>query len=150
MTNAQLTALKTLIASEPANQTRNDAEITAWCNEASATIVWRTYVDAQEVMANGFVWTAVDGLTAGKARIWDWLTRYGGFNPSKANVRQGLVDAFGAASAMANGIMPHLKRTATRAEGAMASGTGTDASPSTLTYEGTVSTQDVIDALTRG
>jgi hypothetical protein len=97
-------------------------------------------------MANGFVWTAVDQLTVGKARIWDWMSRLGTINPSKPNIRQGLSEAFGANSAMATGILPHLKRPATRAEKLFANGTGSDASPATLTFFGNLTYQDVLAA----
>ena len=139
--------LDPVLAAKPMNSDGAFDIAIAYNQPASpAFIVWRTDVPATEVMSNGFVWTAVDGLTAGKARIWDWMTRYGSITPSKANVRQGLADAFGANSAMANGIMPHLKRNATRAEKLFATGTGTDATPATMTYEGSLSYQDVEQA----
>lgn len=106
-------------------------------------IVWRTNVPVEEIMSNGFVWTAVDSLTVGKARIWDWMTRVGFVNPSKSNVRQGIADCFGAASAMVAGILPHCKRKATRLEKLLATGAGTDASPSIMSFEGTVSYWDI-------
>ena len=112
-------------------------------NASPDFIVWRTSVSAEEIMSNGFIWTAVDALTAGKARIWDWMTRYGTINPSKLNVRQGMADAFGAASAMATGIMPHLKRNANILEKLFATGTGTTASPATMTIEGSLSYQEI-------
>ena len=108
-----------------------------------AFIVWRTDVPVDEIMNNGFLWTAVDALTAGKARIWQWMAQLGSINAAKANVRQGLVDAFGAGTPMANGILPHLKRSASRAEKLFAAGTGTDASPATMGFEGVLSYQDV-------
>ena len=116
-------------------------------NAAPAFIVWRTSVSAEEIMSNGFVWTAVDAMTAGKARIWDWMTRYGTINPSKLNVRQGMADAFGAGSAMAAGIMPHLKRSANILEKLFATGTGSDASPGTMAVEGSLSYQEVHEAM---
>lgn len=133
-----------VLAAEPMNSDGAFAIAAAYNAEASpAFVVWRTNVPAQEIMANGFVWTAVDTLTVGKARIWDWMTRYGTINPSKANVRQGLADCFGAASAMVTGITPHLKRNATRGEKLFATGTGTTGNPATMAYEGTLSYQDV-------
>lgn len=150
LTSQQMAALKAdilldpALAAEPMNSDGAFAIALAYNLPASpAFTVWRTSVQASEIMSNGFVWTAVDSLTAGKARIWDWMTRYGSINPSKANVRQGMVDAFGAGSAMANGITPHLKRLATRAERLFATGNGTDGSPGTMEFEGTLSYQDV-------
>ena len=150
LTTAQLQALKALIDADPvlAAQPLNSdgaffiaAELNKQADPAFA--VWRTSVPVDEIMNNGFVWTAVDQITVGKARIWEWMTKLGNINPSKANVRQGMADAFGAQSAMAQGILPHLKRLATRAEKALASGTGSDASPGTMTFEGNLSYQDV-------
>ena len=59
-------------------QTYDGAYALADALKAEATpayVVWRTSVSAEEIMSNGFVWTAVDTLTVGKARIWDWMTR---------------------------------------------------------------------------
>lgn len=153
LTSTQLTTLKNAIAADPVlSQLPNNSdaafEIAAAFNviDVSNFTVWKTSVQAQEIMSNGFVWTAVDTLTVGKARIWEWMTRYGTINPSKANIRQGLADCFGAGSAMATAIMPHLKRLATRAEKLFATGTGTDQSPGNLVVEGQVTYQNVLDA----
>lgn len=150
LTTAQLAALKADILADPvlsAKPMNSDGAFdiaSAYNLDASpAFVVWKSSVSAQEIMSNGFIWTAVDSLTVGKARIWDWMTRYGSINPSKANVRQGLADCFGGASAMATAIMPHLKRNATRAERLFASGTGSDASPGSMGFEGNLSYQDV-------
>lgn len=150
MTPAQLATLKADILADPvlsALPMNSDGafEIAAAYNlEASpAFVVWRTSVTAQEIMSNGFVWTAVDTLTAGKARIWEWLTRFGTINPSKANVRQGLSDCFGAASEMVTAITPHLKRNATRFEKLFATGTGTTQAPARMVLESPVSLQDI-------
>lgn len=111
-------------------------------------IVWKTSVSTSEIMNNGFVWSTVDGMTNGKARIWEWMSSLGTINPSKANIRQGLADAFGAATAMANSIAPHLKRPATVLEKIFATGgVGTTASPSTLVVDGQISYQEVYLAL---
>lgn len=153
LTTEQLIILRDYIATVPEwaalpNTPDNAFLIADGLNAPAAGpyIVWRTSVTAQEVMSNGFVWTAVDSMTNGKARIWDWMTRFGSFNPSKPNIRQGLQDAFGAASAMANGILPHLKRSASVAEKLYATGAGSDASPATMTQEGNVTYQQVQEA----
>jgi hypothetical protein len=155
MTPAQLATLKTAILADGAlsalpRNGDNDVAIAQAFN-ATATpqnVVWRTSVTAVEIMSNGFVWTAVDALTVGKARIWDWMTRFGSINPSKANIRTGLSDCFGGGSAMATAIMPHLKRDATRGEVLYLVGAvGTTSTPQTLVFEGTVSPADVDAAL---
>lgn len=150
LTTAQLQTLKANIEADPAlaaqplNSDGAFAIAAAYnLNAAPDFTAWKTTVDSQTIMENGFVWTAVDSLTVGKARIWDWMTRYGSFSPAKANVRQGLIDAFGAGTAMATAIAPHLKRLATRAERLFATGTGSVASPGTLTFEGGLTYQEV-------
>lgn len=153
LTPAQLTALAADITADPTlsakpNNSDGAFDIAAAYNlpASPSFVVWRTSVTTDEIMNNGFVWTVVDGLTAGKARIWDWMTRLGTINPAKANIRQGLTDAFGSGTAMATAITPHLKRNATRAEKLFASGTGSDASPATMTFEGNLSYFDVLQA----
>ena len=154
MTPSQLATLKAAIQAESDAsfvQYRNEGNtgmMADWFNQQHATfIVWKNTVSAEEIMSNGFVWTAVDALTAGKARIWEWMTRYGNINPSKANIRQGLADCFGAASAMALAVMPHLRRGCTRGERVFATGTGTDANPGVMGYEGMIDNDDVVAAL---
>lgn len=148
MTPAQLQIIKSDILANPdlsAFPPGPDGAfaIAAAYNEPTTFTVWRSNVGAEEVMNNGFVWTAVDSLTAGKARIWEWMTRYGSINPSKANVRQGIQDCFGAGSAMVTGILPHCKRFATRAEKLLATGVGSNAAPAVMGFEGAVTYQDI-------
>lgn len=104
-----------------------------------AFIVWKTSVDPDEIMRNGMDWARVDNLTAGKARIWEWMTKLGSFNASKANVRAG-IDAtwVGTAADLAvrAQVYSHCKRPATIIEKILATGTGTDASPAIMGYEG--------------
>jgi len=89
----------------------------------------------------------VDALTEGKARIWEWVRSSGTIRPFKANVRQGLADAFGAGSPMGTAILPHLKRLAKRWEQLYATGVGTNGNPATLpdnfSEGGTITFQDV-------
>lgn len=150
LTQAQLVALKANIdADQELSAYPNNSDgafaIAAIYNQivSPSFIVWKTSVAVDEIMSNGFVWTAVDGLTNGKARIWEWMSRIGSINPSKANIRQGLADAFGANSAMSDAIAPHLKRQATRIEKLFATGTGSNNSPAKMDYEGPVSYQEI-------
>ena len=107
-------------------------------------IVWRTNVSADEVMRNGVQWDRVDNLSVGKARIWEWMTKLGTFNAAKVNIRAG-IDATWAAPADAAtkaAIYTHCKRQATVAEKLFATGTGTDAVPATMDFEGSLSQTD--------
>lgn len=97
-------------------------------------------------MRNGMDWTRVDNLSVGKARIWDWLSRLGTINASQANVRAGIEAAWvgtQADLAVRAAVFGHCKRGATRAEKLLASGTGSDASPGTMTFEGALTSEDV-------
>ena len=155
LSNAQRTTLRNFIAADPVlsqfpNNSDGNFEIAARLNlDASpAFIVWKTSVQISEIMSNGFRWQDVDGLTAGKARIWDWMSRLGTNDPSKANIRQGIQDAFGAGSAMETAILPHCKRNATVAEKLFANGTGSDASPARMNDRaiGPISYQEIEQA----
>jgi len=113
-------------------------------------IVWRTSVPLEEIMRNGMDWTRVDNLTVGKARIWDWLSRLGTIDPSKANIRAGIDAAWvGTAADLAVRAMvyAHCKRVATRAEALLSTGTGTTEAPATMTFEGYLNYQDIEAAL---
>ena len=116
---------------------------------ATTFIVWRTNVDPNEIMRNGLDWTRVDNLTNGKARIWDWMTRLNTLNPSKVNIRAG-IDAtwVGTAADLAVRavVYTHCKRKASVVEKLFATGTGTDASPATMGYEGPMPYQEIITA----
>ena len=115
-------------------------------------IVWKSSVTQDEIMQNGFDWTQVDGLTVGKARIWEWMFDNQGatINPSKANVRAGIEEAWKGTAAMLAvraAVYVHCKRKANRLEKLFATGTGTDASPATMTLEGSIQYNDVLVAM---
>ena len=111
-----------------------------------AFIVWKTSVSVDEIMRNGMAWDRVDNLSVGKARIWDWLGRLGSFDASKINVRAGIDAAWVgtvADVAVRTAIYVHCKRPASVIEKVLATGTGTDASPATMGFDGTVSYQEI-------
>jgi hypothetical protein len=156
LTTAQNALLKAAIEADQTlnalpNNTDSAFEIAAQFNaEASpAFVVWETSVSVDEIMRNGMDWARVDNLTVGKARIWDWLGRLGTFDASRANVRAGIDAAWvGTAADLAvrAAIYTHCKRNATRAEKVLATGTGSDASPATMGWEGKLSYQDAFNA----
>lgn len=146
-TPAQVTTIKAAIAADQVMAAASPSDdgsdvIAALFNVVQPTyIVWKTAVEADAIMRNGMDWTRVDNLSIGKARIWEWLTRLGTINASKPNVRAG-IDAtwVGTAADLAvrAQVYTHCKRPATRLEQLLATGTGTDASPSTMGYEGNI------------
>lgn len=108
-------------------------------------VVWRTAVPIDDIMRNAMDWARVDNLSVGKARIWDWMGRLGSLDCSKANIRAG-IDAtwVGTAADLAvrSTVYTHCKRAASAAERMLATGTGTDAVPGTMGFEGVVSELD--------
>lgn len=111
-----------------------------------AFVVWKTSVTLDEIMQNGFDWVLVDNLSVGKARIWEWLfdNAESSTNPSKINVRAGISECWkGTAAMLAQQavILGHCKRSASRLEKLLATGTGSDATPATMTIEGSLSPQ---------
>lgn len=141
LTSTQRATLKTYILAQQAytdwvnTQSWNDIA-TDLANTASPDfIVWKTSVDPNEIMKNGMDWTRVDNLSVGKARIWDWMTRLGSFNASKANVRAGIDATWVGTSAdlaVRDQVYTHCKRTANKLEKLFATGTGSTGSPATL------------------
>lgn len=150
LTPEQVATLNSAILSDPAISTAanngEDGTVADYLNVQTNFIVWKTAVSFDEVMNNGMDWTRVDNLTVGKARIWEWMTKLGSFNPSKANIRAG-IDAtwVGTAADLAVRalVYSHCKRTANRVEKILAFGTGTDTSPATLGFQGTMSAGDI-------
>lgn len=57
--------------------------------------VWKERVTLEEIQNNGFAWVEVDSITAGKARIWEWMFEAtGATDPSKQNVRAGIEECW--------------------------------------------------------
>lgn len=114
--------------------------------------VWRTRVPLSDITENGFTWTLVDGLSPGTARIWEWMfdNSERSINPAKANVRQGIADVWDGTAAklvLRETVLGHCKRLATRTERLLATGAGTQAIPATMGYEGSLSYDDVQQAM---
>ena len=156
LNTAQLATLKTAILADPVlaaqpNTNVGNSVVAGALNAIAAPdfFVWRTSVEIDEIMRNGMDWTRVDNLTVGKARIWDWMTRLGSFNASKANIRAGIDAAWvGTAADLAvrATIYTHCKRQALVIEKILASGTGAIETPATLTREGPITPDEIEQA----
>jgi hypothetical protein len=72
-----------------------------------------------------------------------------GINPSRTDQRAFFDDVFSAASGDSTraALLALWKRLATRVEKLFATGTGSDASPATLTFEQPLAYQDVLQAM---
>jgi hypothetical protein len=154
MTPQQLTTLRAACFADPtaaaffADQ-GNAAGLEAYMNAEASPVytVWRSRVTQDEIMQNGFDWVQVDNLTVGKARIWEWMfdNDTNSINPSKANVRAGIEEAWKGTAAMLAvraAVYVHCKRPALRVEKIFSTGLGSDATPGVMTLEGAISSVD--------
>jgi hypothetical protein len=117
--------------------------------------VWRTAVDRNEftnstsVDGTTFTWVGNGFITrsVGEQTAWSELfNSTHSVNPSLPNVRQAFADIFsGSGNAAANRthMLAIARRKTTRLEKLLATGTGSTASPGLLTFEGTVSFNDI-------
>lgn len=151
LTSAQQATLKAYIAADPTlsafpNNSDGAFAIAAAMNvEASpAFVVWRTSVPVEDYR-KGLVWSEVNNIQAATARTWEWLTGNMTlpFDASDVNVRAGLSEVWAANSTTRPALLAVAKRNATVAEKLFATGTGSDASPATMGFEGSLSYQDV-------
>lgn len=156
LNNAQLVTLKAAIVADPAlNALPNDTDsniFTANAFNAPASpnfTVWKTNIPINE-LGDAFVGTELAGLTSANNTRLQTVAVYStqGFNPSLADRRAMLDDIFSGAGGAGTRtrLLALYKRLATRAEKLYATGTGTDATPATLTFEGAISHQDVNSA----
>lgn len=153
---AQKQTLQTAALAEPSIQScltdGNDICVANWFNEASSFTVWRTVLLKKTITeSDAFAFALVDGLTVGKRDEWtNFIFDEGRCNPSRLNVREGFLDVWSgtaAKTAVYNAIIALSKRLATNAERILASGTGSDADPGVLSFEGNISLNDVSSIL---
>jgi len=158
LTTPQLLQLRDDIAADPAFATVPHNADGAYQVAAAYNLpaqpdfwVWKTSVSPDAYTGlNSIVWTEVDQLSVGKARIFEWMT--GGLtrpiNAADPNVQKGIADAFGAQSVTRTNLATIAKRQATRAEKLYATGPGdgSQATPATLTFEGALGIADIMAA----
>lgn len=154
LTTSQLTALKADILADPelASQPISSDGAFAIANAynqvaAPAFIVWKTDVPTKECK-KVMNWTEYIGRSAGERDAWQFMLSNGTINTADVNVRQGIADIFSGASGVQTrtNLLALAKRSATRAEKLLSSGAGSDASPATMGFEGTLSYQDIEQA----
>lgn len=154
LTDAQVATLRTNMLADPALAThianQDVSSITEYYNtdDPGPYIVWRSDFTPERMRA-AIVWTEVDALTVGKARIWEWLTNRmtTTINMNDGSVRQALGDAFTGTSTLSP-LRNAAKRNGTRIEKMFATGTGAQGVPSVLGFEGPLALNDVIRAST--
>ncbi len=163
LTAAQLQALKADIAADPAfNAVPHNSDggfaVAAAYNQVAAPDwwVWRTAVGQMEIVST----TSVDGTTwswpqfiartAAEQAGWREMFADGGIvNPALPNVRQGFADIFSGTQQGPVAQRTHLqavgRRKATRAEKLFSTGTGTAAVPTTMSFEGDLTYNDILN-----
>ena len=156
LTSQQLQALKadiladSLLNAKPNNSDGAFEIATAYNLTASpAFTVWKTLVSIKQI-GDKFNGTELAGLTTANQTRLQTVALFSaeGVNPSLVDRRQFFDDIFsgvGGATTRAN-LLVLWKRLATRAEKLFATGTGSDPSPATMTFEGNLSYQDVLTA----
>jgi hypothetical protein len=156
LTNGQLATLKAAIVADGTlnakpNNADGNTEIAAAFNltAAPAFTVWKTKVAITEVGDN-IVATELAGLSTLNATRLQTIAVFSpeGVNPSLADRRSFFSDVFSGAGGVLTTakLLALWKRLAKRGEKLYATGTGTDASPATLTFEGLLTFQDVEEA----
>lgn len=156
LTTAQLATLKADILADPvlaAKPLNSDGafDIAKAYNLAAspAFTVWKTLVPIGEV-GKAFSGSELAGLTTGNQSRLQTLAQYlaDGVNPSILENRQFFDDVFSGAGGVNTRakLLALWKRLATRGEKLFATGTGSDASPATLVFEGQISYQEVEQA----
>lgn len=158
MTPAQLIVLKAAILAEtdPTLVQARTAGATGlmkeFYNGSSTFVVWKTLVTVRETgkVFNGSEWASM--TSANHTRLTDVALWVGmGYDASKADIRAMFDDIWsgaGGAATRAN-LLALWKRFATRAEKLFCTGTGIDAVPGLLVFEGSVSEYDIVQATTQ-
>ena len=152
MTPAQLATLKAAILADGTLTGASAVTIAGVFNAlaAPAFTVWKTSVSTGNV-GKAFVATSIAGMTsANNDRLVSFaLWNPDGVNPSRADQRTFFDDVFSVASGAPTrtALAALWRRFATRAEKLFATGTGSDAAPATLAFEGSISADDVREAL---
>ena len=126
---------------------RNDTELASLYNAESSYVVWQSVVTVPEYKG-ALVWSEVDALTAGKARIWEWVTgnQTVDLDATDLNIRQGILDAFAGTTSL-DQLTNVAKKNATLAQSIYATGTGTTQDPGINDFDELVTIHDIGRAL---
>ena len=159
LTPAQQATLKTAILADSAYNTlpANNGSALFIANSLNTTfspafVVWKNAETIGNI-GRAFNATELAGLSTLNNTRLQTLAQYlaDGVNPSLASIRQFFDDIFSGAGGVNTraALLALWKRspTATKLEKIFATGTGTDASPATLGFEGTVSYIDIVQTM---
>lgn len=160
LTNEQRIALKAAIIADPALtvwvQANNEQAIADYYNVTGTVYVWRTNVTRSEIYhrtsgeATTWNWTTYKNQAVAEQNAWVQIFMGDEANFALPNLRSGVDAIFsgaGAAAAQRAHIAAIAKRFASRVEALFATGLGTNASPSVMTFEGSLTAQDIADTM---
>lgn len=152
LTPAQDAVLKThMLANQDAGlqaaiSSGNDTFVAAFYNAQASPgyYAWRTSISVDEIRSV-VDWGEVVALNTNTLLAFQVLTDAETINPSAASIRDAFGDIFSGPGGVNSrtALTAAAKRTCTLAESVLASGAGTEANPSTLGWEGTLSTGDI-------
>lgn len=153
LTSAQQTALaEAILANTTWNSIANDTDghftLAALLNEKASPgfTVWKTAVPIAQVGV-AFNATELAGLTTANTSRLQVMADYSGgtFDASKPDVRSGFDTVFSGAGGVSTraSLLILWKRLATAGEKILATGTGSNVAPATLTFEGNITANDV-------
>ena len=154
LTTEQLLALKADIAEDPVLNALPGTSDGAFAIAAAynldadpAFIVWKTDVPTSECK-KAMIWTEYIACAVGERDAWRFMLLNGTINPADINVRQGIADIFSGPGGEGSrtALLAIAKRGTSRFEKLFAGGDGTDLSPGTMTVEGNLSYQEVMNA----
>jgi hypothetical protein len=155
LTTQQLTTLASAIRADTdqavidALAIRNDVALAELYNAATTHVVWRSTLtpeQARAAISGGAGLAQLDNLTAGKRDSLFWVFN-GVTQPGNSAQRSAIEDLCGSQNTLKAAILAAQKRVATKAEKLFATGTGSDASPAILGWDGILSHNDVSVAL---
>ena len=147
MTPTQLSMLKAAALADASAtaliSAGNDTGLAEWFNAPTTYVVWRSALTPDQARAAIIQGAAqLDALTVGKRDSLFWLTS-GNLNVSDASVRAAIDDLCGTQTALKSALLAAEKRTCSTAEKILATGTGTNAIPALLGWEGVLSGNDM-------
>jgi hypothetical protein len=153
LTNAQKIVLKADIENDAAllalwNAGSPDAVADAY-NVVGSLYCWKSRLSKGQLLS-GVVWTEFIARSDGEQRAFSIMLEEGFVAPSDPNIRQGFADIFSGAGGATtrNNLLTLSRRLMTRAENLFASGgDGSEGSPRTLGFEGSIFWQDVVEAM---
>lgn len=159
LTTAQLQTIKAHILASPDMSTKQPNEDGAFAIRDLFSLiavpdffVWRTDVTRaslyNDTSGDGTTWdwTIYKGQSATEQGAWTQMFMGDRADFSKVNLRAGIAKIFGANNANNTHCLAMGRRQATRIEKLLASGTGSTASPATMTGEGLITIQQIVDA----